>query len=61
MERDGDRQNKMEGHCSTDHSPQRAVVAMEGGGGGEEEEEEEEEEKKKKKNVRLSPTRFILR
>jgi len=35
---------KMEGHCSTGHSPQWAVVPME-----EEEEEEEEEQKKKKK------------
>jgi len=31
----------MEGHCSTGHSPQRAVVPMEE---DEEEEEEEEEE-----------------
>jgi hypothetical protein len=29
MEIDGDRQEKMEGHCSTGHSPQRAVVPME--------------------------------
>ena len=57
MERVGDRQDKMEGHCSTGQSPQQAVVPMgeeegegeeEGGGGGEEEEggggEEEEED-----------------
>jgi O-glycosyl hydrolase len=30
MERDGDRQEKMEGDFSTDQSPQRAVVSMEG-------------------------------
>ena len=41
MERVGDRQGKMEGHCSTGQSPQRAVVPMEE---KEEEEEEEEEE-----------------
>jgi hypothetical protein len=35
MERDGDRQEKMAGYCSTCQSPQRAVVLME---------EEEEEE-----------------
>jgi hypothetical protein len=29
MERVGDRQGKMEGHCSTGRSPQRAVVPME--------------------------------
>jgi hypothetical protein len=29
MERDGDGQKKMEGHCSTGQSPQRAVVPME--------------------------------
>jgi hypothetical protein len=28
MERVGDRQEKMEGHCSTGQSPQRAVVPM---------------------------------
>jgi hypothetical protein len=28
-ERFGDRQDKMEGHCSTGQSPQRAVVPME--------------------------------
>ena len=38
MERVGGREEKMEGHCSTDQSPQWAVVPME------EEEEEEEEE-----------------
>jgi hypothetical protein len=38
MERVGDRQEKIEGCCSTGQSPQRAVVPME------EEEEEEEEE-----------------
>jgi hypothetical protein len=38
MERVGDRWEKMEGSCSTGHSPQRAVVG--GGGGGEEEEVE---------------------
>jgi len=32
MERVGGRQEKMEGHCSTDQSPQWAVVAMEEGG-----------------------------
>jgi hypothetical protein len=37
MDRVGDRQDKVEGHCSTGQSPQRAVVSMEGGGGGEEE------------------------
>jgi hypothetical protein len=41
MERVGDRQEKMEGHCSTGQSPQRAVVPM----------EEEEEKKKKKKKI----------
>ena len=35
---------KMEGHCSTGQSPQRAVVPME-----EEQEQEQEEEKKKNK------------
>jgi hypothetical protein len=39
MERVGDRWEKMEGSCSTDQSPQWAVVPVE-----EEEEEEEEEE-----------------
>ena len=39
MERDGGRQEKMEGDCSTGQSPQWAVVQME-----EEEEEEEEED-----------------
>jgi hypothetical protein len=29
MGRVGDRQDKMEGHCSTGQSPQRAVVPME--------------------------------
>ena len=29
MERVGGRQEKMEGHCSTGQSPQRAVVPME--------------------------------
>ena len=29
MERVGDREEKMEGHCSTDQSPQWAVVPME--------------------------------
>jgi len=29
MERVGDRQGKMEGHCSTGQSPQRAVALME--------------------------------
>jgi hypothetical protein len=29
MERDSDRQEKKKGHCSTGHSPQRAVVSME--------------------------------
>jgi hypothetical protein len=29
MERVGDRQEKMEGYCSTGHNPQRAVVPME--------------------------------
>jgi hypothetical protein len=38
MERVGDREEKMDGYCSTGQSPQRAVVPME------EEEEEEEEE-----------------
>jgi hypothetical protein len=38
MERVGDREEKMEGSCSTGQSPQWAVVAVE------EEEEEEEEE-----------------
>jgi hypothetical protein len=48
MERDGDRWDKMEGHCSTGQSLQWAVAPME-----EEEEEEEEERqwKKKKKKV----------
>jgi hypothetical protein len=36
MDRPGDIQKKMEGHCSTGRSPQRAVMPME---------EEEEEEK----------------
>jgi hypothetical protein len=39
MERVGDREEKMEGSCSTSQSPQRAVVPVE-------EEEEEEEELK---------------
>jgi hypothetical protein len=39
MERVGDREEKMEGSCSTGQSPQWAVVPVE-----EEEEEEEEEE-----------------
>jgi hypothetical protein len=39
MERVGDREEKMEGFCSTGQSPQRAVVRVE-----EEEEEEEEED-----------------
>jgi hypothetical protein len=39
MERVGDRQEKMEGSCSTGQSPQWAVVPVQ-----EEEEEEEEEE-----------------
>ena len=47
MERVGDRQEKMEGHCSIGQSPQWAVVPME-----EEEEEEKEEEKEKKKNLK---------
>jgi hypothetical protein len=29
MERAGDREEKMEGYCSTGQSPQRAVVPME--------------------------------
>jgi hypothetical protein len=29
MEKVGDRQDKMEGHCSTGQSPQRAVAPME--------------------------------
>jgi hypothetical protein len=29
MERVDDRQNKMEGHCLTDQSPQQAIVPME--------------------------------
>jgi hypothetical protein len=29
MERVGDRQEKMEGYCSTGQSPQRAVVSVE--------------------------------
>jgi hypothetical protein len=29
MERVGDREDKMEGHCSTGQSPQRAVAPME--------------------------------
>jgi hypothetical protein len=29
MERDGDRWDKMEGHCSTGQSPQRTVAPME--------------------------------
>jgi hypothetical protein len=29
MEQDGDRQKKMEGHCSTSQNSQRAVVPME--------------------------------
>jgi hypothetical protein len=29
MEKDGDRQKKMEGHCSTGQSSQRAVVPVE--------------------------------
>ena len=44
MERFGGRWEKMEGHCSTDQSPQWAVVPMEGEEGEEEEEEEEEED-----------------
>jgi hypothetical protein len=39
MEKDSDRQKKMEGHCSIGQSSQRAVVPVE-----EEEDEEEEEE-----------------
>jgi hypothetical protein len=39
MERVGDRQEKMEGYCSTGQSPQWAVVPIE-----EEEEQGEEEE-----------------
>jgi hypothetical protein len=31
MERVGDRQDKMEGYCSTGHSPQQAVAPMEEG------------------------------
>ena len=41
---------KMEGHCSTGQSPQRAVVPMEEGP----EEEEEEEEVGQIKNLILS-------
>jgi hypothetical protein len=41
MERVGDREEKMEGSCSTGQSPQWAVVPVE-----EEEEEEKEEEEK---------------
>jgi hypothetical protein len=48
MERAGDRQNKMEGHCSTGQSPRGAVAPMEEEEGkkdeGKKEEEEEEEE-----------------
>jgi hypothetical protein len=40
LERVGEREEKMEGSCSTGQSPHRAVVPVE-----EEEEEEEEEEK----------------
>jgi hypothetical protein len=29
MERDGDRQEKMEGRCSTGQNPRRAVMPME--------------------------------
>jgi hypothetical protein len=48
----------MEGHCSTDQSPQRAVAPMEEKDEGEEEEEEEdedyeEEEKEKKEKCRF--------
>jgi hypothetical protein len=39
MEKYGDGQKKMEGHCSTGQSSHRAIVPVE-----EEEEEEEEEE-----------------
>jgi len=49
MERVSDRQDSMEGYCSTDQSPQRAVAPMEeenegGQGRGEEEGEKGEEE-----------------
>jgi hypothetical protein len=47
IERDGDRQEKIKGDCSTGQSTQRAVVLMEGeeeGGGVEGEEEGEEVE-----------------
>jgi predicted S18 family serine protease len=44
MERVGDREEKMEGSCSTGQSPQRAVVTMEEEEEEEVEEEEEEEE-----------------
>jgi hypothetical protein len=42
IERDSNRQAKMEGDCSTGQSTQRAVVLMEGEKDGGEEEEEEE-------------------
>jgi hypothetical protein len=38
MARDGDKQEKMEGHFSTGQSRQRAVVPVKKGGGGGEEE-----------------------
>jgi hypothetical protein len=45
MARGGDREEKMEGSCSTGQSPEWAVVPVEEEEkGGEEEEEEEEEE-----------------
>ena len=44
MERVGGRQEKMEGHCSTDQSPQWAALPMEEDEEEEEEKDEEEEE-----------------
>ena len=55
MERAGDRQGKMEGHCSTGQSPQRAVVPMEGE--EEEKEEKEEEEEKRRKRIKKEKKR----
>ena len=56
MKRDGDRKDKMEGHCSTGQSPQRAVAPME----EEEEAEEEEKEEEELQNNSTSAGNFYV-
>jgi hypothetical protein len=54
MEKFGDGQKKMEGHCSKGQSSQRAVVPLE-----EEEEDEEEEEEEVKADTREPSPKYL--